>query len=93
MSAMGERQVTDGNGRDTLGPEGRRCSGCGKLISSAIVPTNRGRSVAKSFSGMGLDGYASGVVGRDSWFLSPYSWLNLPDKKPLTLTGRGSMTE
>jgi hypothetical protein len=26
--------------------------------------------VAGSFSGMGLDGYASGIIGRASWFIS-----------------------
>jgi hypothetical protein len=43
--------------------------------------------VARSFSGMGLDGYASGIIGRDSWFIS-FSLLNLPNKKAPDLDGQ-----
>jgi hypothetical protein len=43
--------------------------------------------VARSFSGIGLDGYASGIIGRASWFIS-YSLLNLPNEKAHDLDGQ-----
>ena len=59
-------------------------------MSSAIVTTTGGRHlpvVARFSSGMGLDGYASGIIGRVSWFIS-FSLLNLPNKKASDLDGQ-----
>jgi hypothetical protein len=61
-----------------------------RKISASRTDPLRGFSlavVARSFSGMGLDGYASGIIGRDSWFIS-CSLLNLPNKKAPDLDGQ-----
>jgi hypothetical protein len=42
--------------------------------------------VARFFLGIGLDGYASGIIGRTIWFIS-FCLLNLPNKKVPDLDG------
>jgi hypothetical protein len=60
-----------------------------KLISLAIVTNSEDRppsGVARFFLGIGLDGYASGIIGRTIWFIS-FCLLNLPNKKAPDLDG------
>jgi hypothetical protein len=65
------------------------CFGYGKLISLAIVKTGGDRppsGVARFSLGIGLDGYAAGIIGRTIWLIS-FCLLNLPNKKAPDLDG------